>query len=69
METEFSEVRFWGDSGRAEKVYEGYRPLQAEDIADAVCYVVSAPDHVNVLEMLVLPTDQRNAYMVYKGEK
>ena len=69
VETEFSEVRFWGDSERAEKVYEGYRPLQAEDIADAVCYVVSAPDHVNILEMLVLPTDQRNAYMVYKGEK
>jgi NADP-dependent 3-hydroxy acid dehydrogenase YdfG len=69
VETEFSEVRFWGDTKRAEKVYEGYRPLQAEDIADAVCYVVSAPEHVNILEMLILPTDQRNAYMVYKGDR
>ncbi len=68
VETEFSEVRFWGDRERAEKVYQGYRPLQAEDIADAVCYVVSVPEHVNILEMLVLPTDQRNAYMVYKGD-
>ena len=45
------------------------RPLQAEDIADAVCYVVSAPDHVNVLEMLILPTDQRNAFLVHKEPK
>ena len=69
VETEFSEVRFWGDANRAEKVYQGYRPLQAEDVADAVCYVVSAPDHVNVLEMLILPTDQRNAFLVHKESK
>jgi serine 3-dehydrogenase len=66
VETEFSQVRFYGDTERAEKVYQGYQPLEPEDIADAVCYVANAPEHVNVLEMLVLPTDQRNAYLVHK---
>ena len=66
VETEFSQVRFYGDAERAEKVYQGYQPLEPEDIADAVCYVANAPEHVNVLEMLVLPTDQRNAYLVHK---
>lgn len=66
VETEFSEVRFHGDTDRAEKVYQGYRPLQAEDIADAVCYVANCPEHVNVHELLILPTDQRNAYVMSK---
>jgi NADP-dependent 3-hydroxy acid dehydrogenase YdfG len=67
VETEFSEVRFYGDAERAEKVYQGYRPLQPEDVADAVCYVVNAPAHVNVLEMLIMPTDQRNTYVWHKA--
>jgi 3-hydroxy acid dehydrogenase/malonic semialdehyde reductase len=66
VETEFSLVRFHGDEDRAEKVYQGYKPLQPEDIADAVCYVVNAPPHVDIVEMMILPTDQRNAYMVHK---
>ena len=68
VETEFSEVRFHGDEERAERVYRGYTPLTPEDIADAVCYVVSAPPHVNVLEMVILPTDQRNSYVIHKEE-
>ncbi len=44
----------------------GYRPLHPEDIADAVCYVVNAPEHVNVQEMLVMPTDQRSPFVIHK---
>ncbi|RMH22137.1 MAG: SDR family NAD(P)-dependent oxidoreductase [Gemmatimonadetes bacterium] len=66
VETEFSEVRFHGDRERARTVYQGYTPLTPEDVADAVCYVANAPEHVNILELLILPTDQRNAYLVHK---
>lgn len=66
VETEFSEVRFRGDRERAEKVYQGYTPLSPADVADAVCYVVNAPEHVNVLDLVLYPTDQRNAYLVHK---
>lgn len=66
VETEFSEVRFDGDTERAEAVYRGYTPLTPADVADAVCYVANTPDHVNILELLILPTDQRNAYLINK---
>lgn len=69
VETEFSIVRFAGDEDRARKVYEGFQPLRAEDIADAVHYVTSAPPHVNVLEMLVLPTAQRNVYVLHRDRQ
>lgn len=62
VETEFSLVRFRGDEGRARTVYEGVDSLRAEDIADAVCYVLNTPPHVNVQEMLVMPTAQRSPY-------
>jgi NADP-dependent 3-hydroxy acid dehydrogenase YdfG len=58
VETEFSEVRFKGDAARAKSVYQGFQPLKAEDIADAINYVVSAPAHVNTELMLVMPTAQ-----------
>ena len=64
VETEFSVVRFHGDEERAEDVYEGFRPLEAEDVADAVWYVASSPAHVNVLHLVLVPTAQRNAYIV-----
>ena len=62
VQTEFSEVRFHGDLARAEKVYKGYRPLVAEDIAEAIRYILKTPEHVNVLELVILPTAQRNVY-------
>ena len=65
VETEFSEVRFHGDKQRAKAVYEGFHPLVAEDIADAVLYVVNAPEHVNIADMIIMPTDQRNPYVVH----
>jgi 3-hydroxy acid dehydrogenase / malonic semialdehyde reductase len=66
VQTEFSEVRFHGDADRASTVYEGYRPLSGADVADAVCWVVNAPEHVNVHQMTLLPTDQRNPYVLHK---
>lgn len=66
VETEFSEVRFHGDSEKAETVYQGYQPLKAEDIADLITFVTSRPEHVNVLDLVVLPTAQRSAHMVHK---
>src|SRR5207247_8472091 len=64
VETEFSDVRFHGDKDRASSVYQGFQPLTADDIADAIAYVVNLPEHVNVLDMIILPTAQRNIYVV-----
>lgn len=61
VRTEFSEVRFHGDSERAEQVYRGMTPLLAEDVADAVVWVLTRPPHVNVEEILLMPTDQASA--------
>src|SRR2546425_759713 len=63
-ETEFSEVRFHGDKQRAKQVYEGFKPLSADDIADAIAYVVNLPEHVNILDLILVPTAQRNVYVV-----
>ncbi len=67
VETEFSEVRFRGDTRRAEAVYRGYTPLRAEDIADLVLYIANAPPHVNILQTVVYPTDQRNPFVLHRG--
>jgi serine 3-dehydrogenase len=64
VDTEFSEVRFHGDRARARAVYEGFRPLSADDVADAISYVVNLPAHVNVLDLILTPTAQRNIYVV-----
>lgn len=61
VETEFSEVRFKGDKERAKKVYEGFEPLVAADVADAIYYMVSRPAHVNVNELIIMPAAQANA--------
>lgn len=66
VETEFSEVRFDGDAERAEKVYENTRPLTAEDVADAVTWAVTRPAHVNVEDMVLMPTDQASATRVHR---
>jgi 3-hydroxy acid dehydrogenase/malonic semialdehyde reductase len=63
-ETEFSEVRFHGDKQRAKSVYQGFKPLTGDDVADAIAYIVNLPEHVNVLDMVVVPTAQRNVYVV-----
>ena len=61
VETEFSEVRFKGDSERAANVYKGFEPLRAEDIADIIHFVISRPYHVNIADLMVLPTAQASA--------
>lgn len=66
VETEFSEVRFHGDRSRAEAVYRGLRPLQAEDVAETVFFAADLPDHVNLAEVLLLPTDQASATHLHR---
>lgn len=64
VETEFSEVRFKGDSERAANVYKGLQPLKPEDIADIILFVVTRPYHVNIADLMVLPTAQASATLV-----
>src|SRR3954469_17436441 len=66
VETEFSLTRFEGDEEKAAKVYEGTNPLSAEDVADAVAYVVTRPPHVNVDYVSIKPTDQATARDVHR---
>ncbi len=69
VETEFSIVRFKGDEERAAQVYEGLQPLTAEDVADAVVYCATRPPHVNISEVVVMPTHQASATKVYRRKR
>ena len=64
IETEFSIVRYHGDTEKAKKVYEGYTPLSPEDISDLIIYVLKAPAHVSIQHALIMPTVQRNPYIL-----
>ena len=66
VETHFSNVRFHGNDSRAEKVYEGVKPLTGADIAEVVFYAASAPAHVQVAEVLVLATHQANGSVLHR---
>lgn len=66
VETEFSLVRFHGDTARAKSVYEGYESLVASDIADCIWFVVSRPPHVNINDMVVMPTAQASATLFHR---
>ena len=61
VETEFSEVRFKGDTDRAKKVYKGYEPLTAQDIAETIWFMVSRPKHVNISDLVIMPVAQANS--------
>lgn len=67
VQTEFSQVRFKGDVDRASNVYKGFDPLKAEDIADIVHFVVTRPYHVNIADLMVMPTAQASSTMVNKN--
>jgi 3-hydroxy acid dehydrogenase/malonic semialdehyde reductase len=67
VETEFSEVRFKGDSEKAKSVYTGYKALQPEDIADIIHFVVTRPYHVNIEDLVVYPTAQASATIMNKS--
>jgi 3-hydroxy acid dehydrogenase / malonic semialdehyde reductase len=66
VETEFSLVRFKGDKEMAKNPYQGIVPLFAEDIADAILYAVTRPDHVCINEMEITPNAQANAFYVFR---
>lgn len=66
VETNFSVIRFRGDQQKADAVYEGIRPLTGDDIADVVYYAASAPAHVQIAEVLVMPTNQATGTICYR---
>lgn len=66
VETDFSNIRFKGDTERAKTVYQGYKALQAEDIADIIHFVVTRPYHVNIEDLVVYPTAQATPTILHK---
>jgi len=67
VETEFSEVRFRGDADRARKVYQGFEPLSADDVAETILWTVSRPPRVNIQELVIYPTSQAAIGMVSRS--
>ena len=67
VETEFSEVRFKGDKEKAKAVYNGLEPLKGEDIAETIAFILSRPSHVNINDILIMPTAQANGTIVNRN--
>lgn len=68
VNTEFSEVRFKGDKAKADKVYEGFDPLVANDIADLIYFIVSRPAHVNIADTIIFPAAQTTATTIFRRQ-
>ena len=66
VETEFSNIRFKGDDAKADSIYNGFEPLHPDDIADAAFYCANLPKHVNINDMLIMPTAQASAGLIHK---
>jgi 3-hydroxy acid dehydrogenase/malonic semialdehyde reductase len=66
VRTEFANVRFHGDAEREANLYKGFRPLSPDDVADVVAYVVGLPEHVNILDVVLLPTAQRSVHTIHR---
>ena len=66
VETNFSVVRFRGDKDKADNVYKGIRPLTGEDIAEVAYFAASAPEYMQIAEVLVMPTNQATGTIAYK---
>ena len=66
VETEFSMVRFKGDTEQADKVYKGFTPLSSKDIAETIYFILSRPAHVNIDDLVIMPTAQASARDFYK---
>ncbi len=66
VETEFSQVRFNGDTERAAQTYQGYQPLMGDDVAEAVVWIADRPEHVQIAEVIIFPTAQASAGVVHK---
>jgi 3-hydroxy acid dehydrogenase/malonic semialdehyde reductase len=69
VETNFSAVRFKGDTARAAAVYKGMQPLTPEDVADAVLYCATRPAHINISDVIIMPTSQASATMIARKNK
>jgi 3-hydroxy acid dehydrogenase/malonic semialdehyde reductase len=67
VETEFSIVRFKGDVQRAKNVYNGFEPLHPEDVAEVICFAASRPAHVNINDLLLMPTAQASASLIHRN--
>ncbi|WP_456458606.1 SDR family NAD(P)-dependent oxidoreductase [Nitratifractor sp.] len=68
VDTEFSDIRFEGDRAKRDAVYAGYEPLTARDIADLALYILNTPEHVNIQYVRIMPTAQRNPYLLHRKE-
>ena len=68
VETEFSDVRFRGDTDRAKSVYRGMTALTAEDIAELILFAATRPPHVNISELYVIPTDQSSSTLIHRRD-
>jgi serine 3-dehydrogenase len=69
VQTEFSEVRFHGDTERAAKVYQGvHKPMTGDDVAEIVTFVVNAPEHVDIFNVVAMPTAQRNPFVLHREQ-
>jgi serine 3-dehydrogenase len=64
VETEFSNVRFHGDTERANKVYQGLTPLTPDDISDVIFFCATRSPHVNISEVILMPVDQASVTLV-----
>ena len=67
VETEFSIVRFKGDKQAADNVYKGFKPLQASDVAGIIHYITTLPEHVNINDIVIMPTAQANTVHINKN--
>lgn len=67
VSTEFSEVRFKGNKDKASKVYEGYEPLIADDIADFISYAVNAPERVTIADVTIYSKAQASPKTIYRN--
>ncbi len=68
VETEFSNVRFRGDLQKAESVYQGFKPLVADDIAEIIVFIANRPEHVNIMDTIIYPVSQSSPTMVHRNE-
>ncbi len=66
VETNFSNIRFHGDTGRAANVYKGIKPMTGDDIADVAVYAANAPEHVQIAEVLILATHQASGSIIVR---
>ncbi|MCL2651507.1 MAG: SDR family NAD(P)-dependent oxidoreductase [Candidatus Azobacteroides sp.] len=68
VETNFSITRYHGDKSKADTVYQGLKPLTGEDIAETVYFTASVPEHIQIAELLIMPTNQATGTVVYRGQ-